>query len=313
MDISDGHTGRHWIAEVDGLRALAALAVIFVHFGPAPLVPSPHSFFAFLRALDVLSLANLAVTFFYTLSSFLLTYLGVREFDRSGSFDVKRFYLRRGFRIWPLYFTILAIDLVLAAPWGPLAPAHSLEASQWAWITGHVWTFAGFLSNWSLALNYVGAHVDRTPGTLAILWSIAVEEQFYLFFPLLLLVMLRSRRGLWMLALVLGSVGILGRLAFLFLPVHTTSMGTSGGLYYSTLTYADVFLCGSLAGWLVARDRDRAGFWFRVLRQRGVGVALVMTIMLLGLVWHQQLWHPYRLYSTILYGVTGGVFALMIL
>jgi len=61
------------------------------------------------------------------------------------------------------------------------------------WTKEHLWLFLAFVSNWSLAINYMGAHVDHPSSPLAILWSIAVEEQFYLVSPILILLALTSR------------------------------------------------------------------------------------------------------------------------
>lgn len=293
--------GRPWISELDGLRALAALSVVIAHYNPAPLVPSSRSLYAFVLGVNALALANLGVVFFFTLSAFLLTYLGVREFDTFSSFDVKRFYLRRVFRIWPLYFVILGIDFLLD------------ESPAKAWIAQHTWMFVTFLSNWSLVFNGVRGYVDYSTPPLRILWSIAIEEQFYLLFPILLFAALRSSRCLRVIALALIGAGVLFRLVFRFVPVDTLSLGPAGGMYYSTLAYSDVFLAGGAAGWLAARQMPSMGLVSGVLRRWWSGLVLLLIMVSLGMVWQGQLWYPYATSSAFLYGATGAVFAVVIL
>ncbi|TKS58085.1 MAG: acyltransferase [Nitrospira sp.] len=297
-----------WLAEVDGLRALAALSVVLAHFSRGTDASSSAPIQRFLGALDRMSFANLGVMFFFTLSAFLLTYLGVREHDRTGGISLRRFYARRCLRIWPLYFTVLAADLLLVSPRGPLSPTYVAAERQWEWIWSHLWMFAGFLSNWSLALNNIRGHVDQAPFPLAILWSIGVEEQFYLFFPLLLALAVSGKRRAGLLAAGLLLLGVVFRLAFLLAPVDRPTMGASGGMYYATLTYADGFVAGSAAGWLAARRQIPA--W---MRWPGVGVVILLLTLGLGLIWHDRLWHPYALSSVVLYTATGVAFAACLL
>lgn len=89
---------------------------------------------------------------------------------------------------------------------------------------------------------------------LRILWSIAVEEQFYLFYPLLLLG-LGSSRWRWS---VIGAL-LAGCWIFRFWFALDQPMTPSlGGMYYATLSYGDIFLAGAAAGWLAADSACRA-------------------------------------------------------
>lgn len=297
-----------WLAEVDGLRALAALSVVLAHFGRGVDASSSAPIQRFLEALDRMSFANLGVMFFFTLSAFLLTYLGVREHDRTRTFSIRRFYARRCLRIWPLYFTVLVADLLLVSPHNLLSPAYVAAERQWEWIWSRLWMFAGFLSNWSLALNHIHGHVDQAPFPLAILWSIGVEEQFYLFYPLLLTLAVSGKRRAGLLAAGLVLLGVVFRLGFLLVPVDRPTMGASGGMYYATLTYTDGFVAGSAAGWLAARRQVPT--W---MRRPGVGVVILLLTLGLGLTWHGRLWHPYALSSVVLYTATGVAFAACLL
>jgi peptidoglycan/LPS O-acetylase OafA/YrhL len=108
---------------------------------------------------DSLELGRQGVTIFFTLSGFLITYLLLEETQRFGRIDLRAFYLRRALRIWPLYFCYLAIAM---AYHGQCTGAALMVL---------------FLSNVAFVTN-------RLPADTAPLWSIGVEEQFYLVWPL---------------------------------------------------------------------------------------------------------------------------------
>lgn len=112
-----------------------------------------------------------AVAFFFTLSGFLITYLLLQEKTNTNTIDVAHFYMRRVYRIWPLYFIIIVFGISfykLIVPAMGMEFPHHYELST----AGVLYTF--FLANLMNSLYHVG-------GMLHITWSIAVEEQFYLF------------------------------------------------------------------------------------------------------------------------------------
>lgn len=151
---------------LDSLRFLAALFVVLDHIpmnqGSAGL-PNPSWGAFFFRGAP-------AVAFFFSLSGFLITYLLLEEHRRTGTIAVKSFYLRRVCRIWPLYFAVVFFGLfvynVLLPRLGVRYPvAYSLPLALF------LYTF--FLPNLMNSLYTVG-------GILNPLWSIGLEEQFYL-------------------------------------------------------------------------------------------------------------------------------------
>jgi peptidoglycan/LPS O-acetylase OafA/YrhL len=151
---------------LDTLRFLAAMFVVICHIplNQAALgLPNPNWGAFFYRG-------STAVKLFFTLSGFLISFLLMEELKRTGTIDVKRFYLRRVCRIWPLYFLVAGFGLIfynVALP--RLGIAHEV---------GYDWRFASllylcFLPNLINSLYSVG-------GILNPLWSIGIEEQFYL-------------------------------------------------------------------------------------------------------------------------------------
>lgn len=303
-----------WIPQLDGLRGIAALIVVLAHYHPGPVAPSPTSFYGLVLWLQAWSLAPLSVVLFYGLSAFLLTYLAVREHDARGSVSLRRFYTRRIMRIWPLYGTLVLANFITAAPGGPIGPPYGGNPDIFRWMVSHGWLYLGFISNWSLAFNYVGGHVDMSSPGISVLWSIAVEEQFYLLFPLLLLVALGSTRR--SLAVLLGTL----LTAFLFRVVfytvirgdHDELVNNNIRLYYATASYLDTFAFGALFGWLAARRPPAAAVVARVFRVPGVGFVLLAALGYLAANWSVAWQCRSAACLSGLYAVVGLVLALTI-
>lgn len=155
-----------YLEGLNSLRFFAAFFVILSHanisLGKLGILPSqPWAF---------LDKGGDAVEFFFTLSGFLITYLLINEISKTGTVSIKDFYLRRVFRIWPLYFLIVAIGFVLL---GVIYPTIYHKPYFEFSIAEGLLLFIFFLPNYA-AKNY-------PVGLLNPLWSIGVEEQFYLF------------------------------------------------------------------------------------------------------------------------------------
>lgn len=159
--------------ELDVLRFVAFLAVFMHHALPrdASLYTS-HGLSS--TATEWLLTAKEAGAFgldlFFALSAYLITELLLREHASRGSFSVTKFYIRRALRIWPLYFTFLALT-VLVIP--TILPRESFGPI-------YIASFVFFVGNWVCATQGIPFSVAGP------LWSISVEEQFYIGWPLLL-------------------------------------------------------------------------------------------------------------------------------
>ena len=123
--------------------------------------------------------AMLGVRLFMVLSGFLITFLMLREWDGSGRFSLKNFYMRRILRIWPCYFAVVVyvfgIYPLIKLALGYQTPLHE-----------RLWPYLTFLANFELL------RLTSSPGLypnsqLSLLWSVAIEEQFYLLWPMLLI------------------------------------------------------------------------------------------------------------------------------
>jgi peptidoglycan/LPS O-acetylase OafA/YrhL len=155
--------------DVDGLRAVAILGVVAYHVG-VPLVTGGYA----------------GVDVFFVVSGFLITRLIVGELDRSGTISLANFYERRARRLLPALSVVVLVTLVLGFPLLQPFPNAHLELGRSA-----VYTLL-FAANRYFRL-YVGEYFQDTTDLmpLAHTWSLGVEEQFYLFYPLALLLFFR--------------------------------------------------------------------------------------------------------------------------
>ncbi|WP_165828118.1 acyltransferase [Rhodovulum sp. BSW8] len=161
--------------EIDGLRTVAVLSV-----------PIYHAEFS-LSGHPVLKGGFLGVDVFFVISGFLITSLILTEWDRTGRFSILNFHECRARRILPALFT--AMFASIPAAWAILYPRQMID---------FVWSLAaslGFVSNyfWYDLLGSYGAAADALHPFLHT-WSLAVEEQFHIFFPLLVATVL-ARSG----------------------------------------------------------------------------------------------------------------------
>jgi peptidoglycan/LPS O-acetylase OafA/YrhL len=172
---------RRYIPQLDGLRALAILPVLLAHAGPD---------FTGIRVLAHLDrLGVVGVQLFFVLSGFLITGILINAKDHEGYF--LNFFARRGLRIWPLYYAALLFIF---------ATSHFPKEMGIHW---HV--YALYFSN----LYY--EHHRHQPGPLIPMWSLAVEEQFYLVWPFLVWLVSRKnlKRGTFVLLTVVPILRLL--------------------------------------------------------------------------------------------------------
>ena len=165
---------------LDGLRFLAFLAVFVSHSMNLLGYASQHAGFNFARDYLLLN-GDLGVNFFFVLSGFLIVFLLIKEREVTGGIQLGSFFLRRLLRIWPVYFLVLALGLFVF-PWlGAGLPAGFPLGVATDRL--NPWLYVAFAGNFDYLVNGI------TNLLIGILWSISVEEQFYLFCPVLVAVL----------------------------------------------------------------------------------------------------------------------------
>ncbi|MFT3896014.1 MAG: acyltransferase [Anaerolineales bacterium] len=202
-------------SDIDGLRAVAVLSVVFYHAG-----------------MKLFSGGYVGVDVFFVISGFLITTIIVREIE-AGEFSIIKFYERRIRRIYPaLYTTLLFILIAAYFLYNPEVFAQACKS---------ILATIGFVSNilfWTQS-GYFAAPATLTP--LLHTWSLAVEEQFYIFFPLLVLLIMRYARK-WLKV----SLGILALLSF-FLSLYYIKQDASAAFYFPHLRAWELLIGGLLS------------------------------------------------------------------
>jgi peptidoglycan/LPS O-acetylase OafA/YrhL len=207
---------------LDGVRGLAILSVLFFHTDA-----------------DLLKGGFLGVDLFFVLSGFLITTLLVHEFQRNGSISYRRFYVRRATRLLPALF------VMLAACWATAILCNATEAQRT--LAADTLPSLFYFLNWLSVIN-----PDRAVSPLLHTWSLCIEEQFYLVWPLILGTMLRCRvRRRWLAAVVL--VGVVGPAAWRIAISASAFRGdVFKRIYFGSDTRADALMVGCFTALLIA-------------------------------------------------------------
>jgi peptidoglycan/LPS O-acetylase OafA/YrhL len=251
--VADGEHPRAHIAALDGLRGLAVIAVLFFHAGK-------------------LQGGFLGVDLFFALSGFLITGLLLAEVDRRGRVDVIAFWGRRFRRLLPAVLLLLVAVTVITSIVASIPErAATLDDGPWAQL---------YLANW----HAIAGHRDywasfELPRMFGHLWSLAIEEQFYVVWPLVVaLIAWRSRRAHRAVTTVcvVVSLASLGLMIALFDPSDPTRV------YIGTDTRASGLLLGALFATAPMRART-----LRVISRLGNGYTMAAFVVagMIGLSW----------------------------
>ena len=233
---------RH-VPELDGLRGIAIIVVLIHH------------------QLTSFSLKGgfLGVDLFFVLSGFLITGLLLSEFEHTGSISIPRFYMRRVLRLGPALAVYLIACVIVAYYTQQIFVQRQLKLIAYALL---------YSTNWRMAFDW-----DPVLDPTAIIWSLSIEEQFYLVWPLLLFacLALRLKRKFISLGLVAVIIAIC---------LHRNALLTEGAtltrLYYGTDTRADALLVGCLSA-MVPLQRITSSWIGRTAGMIGAGVFLYLT------------------------------------
>jgi peptidoglycan/LPS O-acetylase OafA/YrhL len=236
---------------IDGLRGLAVAGVLLFHAG-----------FSWAKG------GYLGVSTFFTLSGFLITTLLLAEFGRTSRVSLPAFWSRRFRRLMPASLLTLAGIVVLFGPF-------VATADQLAELPGDVIAALAYVANWRFILaDQSYADLFTAPSPVQHFWSLAIEEQYYLFFPLLMAGLLAIGRGSRRLLLgVLGALAVGSTLLMISLYAPGTD---TARVYYGTDTRAAELLVGALLAVLLAqRPHLAARVPARVVTGAGVIVLAV--------------------------------------
>jgi len=177
---------RVYFPNLNGLRFIAALLVIVHHVEQLKSIYGmPNDF----SSTFVQIIGELGVVLFFVLSGFLITYLLLVEETRTNTIAIKNFYLRRILRIWPLYFLIVIVAMVILPNVSMFTLPGYDRATIYEDLPSKVFLYIFFLPNLVSPLFGVVPYASLT-------WSIGTEEQFYLIWPLILKTIKKYRLAL---------------------------------------------------------------------------------------------------------------------
>jgi len=221
-----------YLPGVDGLRAVAVMAVLLYH-----------------ADLPWIRGGFLGVDVFFVISGYLITSLLLGEWRQRGYIDFPAFWLRRARRLLPALFLLIAATLIFALV---------ALSSEVAGLRDDTFAALGYTTNWYLIFDHQSYfEIMGRPSLFRHLWSLAVEEQFYILWPLLLTALLWLWRPRFVLLIVLsGAVASAVLMALLYQPDVDPSR-----VYYGTDTRGVGLLVGSALAfvWVPGRIAARAG------------------------------------------------------
>lgn len=240
-----------FFVNLDALRWFAALGVITAHIAGWLQWPATelNKWIRIIITLDGSS-GKAGVSFFFTLSGFLITYLMFEERRLTSAFHVGNFYLRRVLRIWPLYFLTLFVGFVLS----PFIFSVTETVADWK-------LYALFLTNFDNLYNGF-----PTNGILGVQWSVAVEEQFYLFWPWVFLFFGIGARFPWV-----CFVTIAASIAFHFFD----------GSQFHTLSAMNQLASGALLAYLAFHHQPKLDLFFARISKTWTCLIYVAGVLLI--------------------------------
>jgi peptidoglycan/LPS O-acetylase OafA/YrhL len=243
IDHSSAILSQRELPSLNGIRAIAALMVVLGHSGIAS------------------SNGGTGVLIFFVLSGFLITWLLLKEYEKSGTISLRKFYSRRALRIFPAFY------------------------SYWFFYIAYL-RIRHFPIDWGISIssfvyvaNYYQAFMGKTNGALVHTWSLGVEEQFYLLWPAAFLIFCRNRPRMphMLMAVILGVW--VHRL--LLLPWASEEY-----IYEAFDTRMDHLLIGCLLA-VVLRSEWRPAVW-RALSNRMAGSAALILLAGLSIFSHYR-------------------------
>ncbi len=227
---------------LDSIRFVAA-AMVFLQHGVSSsykFLPIKNTFWE--KILNIISEGGTGVSIFFILSGFLITYILISEYELKGKINIRIFYVKRLLRIWPLYFAIVSFSFIIY-------PVILLILGIQNIIDTNVFYHVLFLSNFD-AINILKSPSGKGDMVQGITWSVSIEEQFYLFWPLIFAFFSRKY---WFFIIVLT---IIGSLAFRLIHYNDTII-----LYYHSFSVLLDLAIGGLFAFLIKENNKIKHFF----------------------------------------------------
>lgn len=263
-----------YVPFLDGFRGYAILLVIFGHFYR-----------------DLIKIAQFGVTLFFFVSGFLITKLLIFEYNKAKKINIKEFYLRRIFRLYPALVFMLIVCCVMIYTYGYPIIFTDIIAGLFYFTNYYLVYFSPILP----ANNY--------PLVSGILWSLSVEEHFYFLFPFLFIVLFSERNKKFLYFLCVLLIAFLG-IRILTIAGSSDVTKVAKEIYFTTHCRADSILYGCLSSLLIYRYNST--WYINALSHRSywfLGIILLLSIEIFPSIYFQK---------TLKYSLQGIGFSLII-
>lgn len=265
--------GKH-IPQLDGIRGMAIIMVICYHYFPHWLL---------------CNFGWTGVDLFFVLSGFLISSRLLPYLDDKKI--VSKFYLNRLLRIVPLYVAFLSLFFMC---WFLFVSKTTLLS--YPFYSNHWWQFFLFMQNWVFIYDFPPAAVH-----LNHLWSLATEEQFYLVFPLFIL-LIKNRKKILIASVTLFILIILTRCTYFYLFI---SHNEYEKIYWNTFFRMDSFLAGSILYLLY----ERKAFVLNVSTSTKYLLGLIMLLLIAGIIINRTPNKNALFFTTVGYSIIAIVYA----
>ena len=250
-----------------GLNALRFFAAFLVLASHVELLKSRHGFENYYYTQTFLELGGSAVTFFFVLSGFLITYLLFTEKDLTGKISLGQFYLRRILRIWPLYYTVVLAGFFII----PHIPylQNPISGELFVDFYPKLLLFMLLMPNVSYVLFSGTPYISPA-------WSIGVEEQFYLAWPWLLS---HTKKPLRLFLMLISGIYILkiGLTILQKISDGKTHEITQALLDIMYFTRFECMIIGSICAYILHRKKDQL---LRILFNKYLQIFSYLTIII---------------------------------
>ncbi len=276
---------RIYFENLDGLRAIAALSVVFFHIVLWFKFPNIVGFdlFQFILSFGGKG-GSLGVNFFFILSGFLITYLMFAEEENTGKLNIGFFYLRRVLRIWPLYYLTIFIGFIIY----PLI-MQIMDISYTETASSLLYLI------FAVNFDHIYNGLPKT-GILGVHWSVAIEEQFYLVWPLIFSLLSKNKLFPYILVFII----LLSELYFFMAKSSVIS-------YYHLASNFRLLAFGAFLAYLCYRKRKDVILFLNMISRRiNVVIYLVCILILIfqqwGFSWLVYYKYLYHFVSIVFFG-----------
>lgn len=248
-------TKKIYFENLDSLRFLCFVVIFFYHSFHTEFEYIKDSNLYYFITRTIFGNGNIGVNFFFVLSGFLITYLLIAEKKMNGQISIKKFWMRRILRIWPLFFICVFFGFYAF----PLVKNFFGEPAVETASIGYYLTFT---NNFNVIQNGL-----PDTSSLGVLWSIAVEEQFYLLWPIILFI--TPIRKLWIpFAIIILS-------SLWFRAYFDDPMMNE----YHTLSCIGDMAIGALGAWMI-REFSEFKKWFQNMNKATIAIIYTLFILI---------------------------------